>query len=436
MDEGSLGLKRSPGLGIATLERYVPLETRESIVREITKTIQRGLGPCTVIGGIGSGKSLLAQRIAQQLHPYFSLVLLHGSTLRSAGKLYECLVSELDIDVASEANPGVRVAVQEFLSTKPSRDGAGMLILVDDAQWCSRRVFEELLLMGDWTDGHAPRVRYVLLGTPHLEHVLLQPRLQSLHHRIAYRSLLPFYRAEESREIILTKIRMSGGDATDLLSDDAIRSIHRLTQGNPRWVDYLLDFSLRLAIEEKSRRIEPPLVELAWAALQGLQKEQSDSFSQSHPVESGSADWIEFIELNQSESESEAGSGAADTKQPSIATLPTSAPRIDGDQSARDGRAACSQAKAPSTDGLDQRDADMIVADSTPINEGPPRLPEVRDSSTAELAFDRGHEVHHSALHRFLSAWRRESGSQDAATSHQGTDDRFRILEISSSENR
>jgi len=432
MDEGSLGLKRSPGLGIATLERYVPLETRESMVREITKTIQRGLGPCTVIGGIGSGKSLLAQRIAQQLHPYFSLVLLHGSTLRSAGKLYECLVSELDLDVKSEASPGVRVAVQEFLLTKPSSDRAGMLILVDDAQWCSRRVLEELLLMGEWTDGHAPCVRYVLLGTPHLEHVLLQPRLQSLHHRIALRNFLPFYRAEESREIILTKIRMSGGDANELLTEDAMRTIHRLSQGNPRWVDYLLDFSLRLAIDEKNRRIESQLVERAWAALQGLQKEEGDSFSQNHQVETGSADWIEFIELNPSET----GSEAADRTQPSTATLPTSAPLIDGDQLLRDGRASSSPDKAPSTDGIDRSVASMPVDESVPKNDLPPQLPAGRDSSTFAMVFDRTHEIPSSALQRFLSAWRRESESQDGAKSNQGVDDQFRILEISSSENR
>jgi|694.fasta_scaffold00701_13 type II secretory pathway predicted ATPase ExeA len=433
MDEGSLGLKRSPGLGIATLERYVPLETRESMVRDIAKTIQRGLGPCTVIGGIGSGKSLLAQRIAQLLHPHFSLVLLHGSTLRSAGKLHECLVSELDIAVESKASPGIRAAVQQFLLTKPSSDGAGMLILVDDAQWCSRRVFEELLLMGDWTDGRTPRVRYVLLGTPHLEHVLLQPRLQSLHHRIALRSFLPFYRAEESREVILTKIRMSGGDALQLLSEEAIRSIHHLTQGNPRWIDYLLDFSLRLAIDENSRRIEPPLVERAWAALQGLHQADDHQFSQNLTVESGSGEWIEFIELNQTQSDS----GASDKEQTSITPRSTSAPIIDGDPTPYGGQKSDAvQDHSDSPERNEMSSAAMAEVASVPTNQFATGLPEERHPERAVMVFDRGDEGHPSPLHRFLSAWRRESGPQDEIKSNQAADDRFRILEISSSENR
>jgi type II secretory pathway predicted ATPase ExeA len=430
MDEGSLGLKQSPGLGIATLERYVPLETRESIVREISKTIQRGLGPCTVIGGIGSGKSLLAQRIAQRLHPDFSLVLLHGSTLRSAGKLYECLMSELDIDVRSTSNPGVRAAVQEFLLNEPSSDGAGLLILVDDAHWCSGRVFEELLLMGDWTDGRTPRVRYVLLGTPHLEHVLLQPRLQSLHHRIAHRSYLPFYRAEESRDVILTKIRMSGGDALQLLSEEALRSIHRLTQGNPRWLDYLLDFSLRLAIEEPHRRIEPPLVERAWADLQGLQQADGDAISQNVAAESKSGEWIEFIEMSQSDSE--VASRAVDREQPAVATLPNSEPIFDRNPPLPD----VSQNSPASTEGSEGGIMAMAAVESIPTSELPSQPPESREIRTVAMASERGYEFHPSGLPRFLTAWRRQARPKDAVQPSQVADDRFRILEIPSSETR
>jgi len=434
MDEGSLALKRSPGLGIATLDRYVPLETRETMVREITKTIQRGLGPCTVIGGIGSGKSLLAQRIAQQLHPLFSLVLLHGSTLRSTGKLYQCLVSELDIPVESKVSPGIRAAVQEFLVAKPAGDGAGLLILVDDAQWCSRRVFEELLLMGDWTDGRSPRVRYVLLGTPHLEHVLLQPRLQSLHHRIAYRSYLPFYRAEETREVILKKIRMSGGDASQLLTEEAMRSIHRQTQGNPRWVDYLLDFSLRLAMDENSGTIQPPLVERAWVALQGLQQTDGDPVPQNPPVDSGSDGWIEFIELDQSDSESAAKD--AETQSPSPAKVPTVASTIDGNEEHLHGKGVEFQDHATASHGDEGRFAGVAATESRPKTDLPMPLSDSRDLRNSATIYDHCHEFNSSALHRFLAAWRREAGPQNASKSTQATDDRFRILEISSSENR
>lgn len=433
MDEASLGLKRSPGLGIATLDRYVPLETRESIVREITKTVQRGLGPCTVIGGIGSGKSLLAQRIAQQLHAHFSLVLLHGSTLRSEAKLYQCLVSELDIPVRSEISPGIRTAVQEFLVAMPAHEGAGLLILVDDAQWCSRRVFEELLLMGDWTDGRVPRVRYILLGTPHLEHVLLQPRLQSLHHRIAHRSFLPFYQAEETREVVLTKIRMSGGDALQILSEDAMRSIHHQTQGNPRWVDYLLDFSLRLAIDEKSGCIEPPLVERAWGYLQGLQQEDGDQVSHKLPIDSASGEWIEFIELNHSELE--AGNAATVKEPPSLTTIPSVGPIVAGDQQLLEHQGSEPKVASASMEATESTSETQVVVESIPHVDFSPSLSEGRHPTSAAHFFDRGHQINCSALHRFLVAWRRELPQLDVAKSNQSEDDRFRILEISSSEN-
>jgi hypothetical protein len=82
--------------------------------------------------------------------------------------------------------------------------------------------------------------------------------------------------SQETIQYLTHKIELCGAPISAVITEDAIRLVHRATDGVPRLIDQVVDSALRIAAELKQRPISVQIIEAAWARSQQLPLPWSD----------------------------------------------------------------------------------------------------------------------------------------------------------------
>jgi Cdc6-like AAA superfamily ATPase len=117
--------------------RYFPGSSIEDARNRLGRAIERGNGPGLVVGGPGTGKSLLLQVLASQFHEQFDVVLPACARLCTRRALLQSILFELGLPYRSRDEGELRLSLLDHLLSKDECP-SGLLLLVDEAQRCRR----------------------------------------------------------------------------------------------------------------------------------------------------------------------------------------------------------------------------------------------------------------------------------------------------------
>ena len=95
----------------------------------------------------------------------------------------------------------------------------------------------------------------LLLGEPHLNHILEKPVHEALKQRITIHYSFCGLSAEEVSEYIFHKLSLAGASHS-IVPQTCIRAIYSYSQGNPRLIDNLMSDALTLGAQ-----MEKPLLD-------------------------------------------------------------------------------------------------------------------------------------------------------------------------------
>ena len=276
MHETYFGLRKRPFLATPTLDRYCPIECQESAYATSVRVIQRAEGPVSIVGGTGLGKSMVCLRIADAFRRSYEVIVLASSQLCSRRALLQSLLFELRMPYRDLSEGELRLSLLERLQPSNDNPTDGLVLIVDEAQTLAPKLLEELRLITNLTRDGVPRVRLVLCGTTRLEELLGHPQMESLNQRLAARCYLVPLNSQETIQYLTHKIELCGAPISAVITEDAIRLVHRATDGVPRLIDQVVDSALRIAAELRQRPVSVQLVEAAWARSQQLPLPWSD----------------------------------------------------------------------------------------------------------------------------------------------------------------
>ena len=273
---------------------YVPLESWEETLRTVARVIERAEGPALVVGGVGTGKSLLCHLLAAHYQNVFQVALLSSTRLCTSRALLQNLLFELGLPYRERSEGELRFSLLEALSPTPE-NVHGMLLIVDEAQSLPRRLLEEIRMLTNLVRGGESRVRLVLAGNTRLEEQFAHPRMESFNQRLACRCYLETLTTEETGYYIRTQLQsVNGGQQIDIFDESAIAAVQKLTDGVPRVINQLCDHVLLAAAAQQVNRVDQRAVEMAWADLQQL----PPTFDADEPV-GDSSSVIEFGQLDE-----------------------------------------------------------------------------------------------------------------------------------------
>lgn len=249
--------------------RYFPSGSMEDARKRLGRAIERGNGPGLVVGGAGTGKSLLLQVLAAQFHEAFDVVLPACARLCTRRALLQSILFELGLSYRSRDEGELRLSLLDHLLSKEECP-SGLLLLVDEAQTLPPALLDELRVLTNLVRGGQPRVRLVLAGSSSLEECFTDPELESFSQRLSVRCYLGPFGREEAIQFVRAQVAACRVNPDDIFSGDAYTAIFEATDGVPRLINQLCDRALVDANAAGLGQIDRQIVQAAWADIQQL----------------------------------------------------------------------------------------------------------------------------------------------------------------------
>jgi type II secretory pathway predicted ATPase ExeA len=147
----------------------------------------------------------------------------------------------------------------EFLLAQNARQGRHAVIVVDEAQLLEDcGALETLRLLLNFEHAGRPTLTLLLVGQMGL--VSAVGRQPSLEERIAVKTLLRTFSAEETAEYVRYRLQAAGA-AREIFTPDALEALHYLGHGTPRQINRLGDLSLLVGFADRLTRLAAAQVE-------------------------------------------------------------------------------------------------------------------------------------------------------------------------------
>ena len=148
---------------------------------------------------------------------------------------------------------------EEFLANSKKR-GERVLLIIDEAHLLSVDLLEEVRLLSNH-DTKYNVMSIFLVGQTEINELLLNERLNALRQRIGVRFHLEKFSENETKGYVNFRLLKAGTTRHDLFDEQAIKEIHKASQGTPRLINIVCDHALVFGFSEGKKNIDASLIQ-------------------------------------------------------------------------------------------------------------------------------------------------------------------------------
>ena len=262
MYNAHFALQGTPFRNTPDTAQFFPGSNRGAILQALTFAIDHGEGLITVIGEVGSGKTMLCRMLARAVAPEVQLIYLPNPML-SPEQAIRAIVGELGIRLGPRIDPVTSFEKLNAHLLELHQQGRRAVLLVEEAQAMPRETLEQIRLLGNLETQHAKLLQVILFAQPELEETLSKREMRQLRDRISHAFTLAPLSPNEIRDYLQFRLAPSKGAVESLFSARAVKAIYKHSRGMIRRVNLLADKGLLAAYARGVLQVDRADIRLA-----------------------------------------------------------------------------------------------------------------------------------------------------------------------------
>ncbi|PIQ84113.1 MAG: transposase [Candidatus Omnitrophica bacterium CG11_big_fil_rev_8_21_14_0_20_63_9] len=227
---------------------------------EIAIRLRRGLS--LILGDVGTGKTTLARTLLanfpQEDRFTFHMVLDPSFESEFQFLLYLCRLFGLQASFKSTLD--CREAIEHHLFHSGVVEAGTTVLMIDEGQKLSLDMLENLRVLLNYETNEFKLLQVVIFAQ--MELLGRIRRIKNFVDRVALKYIINPLSEEETAQMIRFRLRSAGlaGDAA-LFTPEAVRAVHRFTQGYPRQISLLCHNALESLVIHDRPVVDEPMVE-------------------------------------------------------------------------------------------------------------------------------------------------------------------------------
>jgi general secretion pathway protein A len=253
------GLRHNPFPVVPDVDNFYVCEHIDRVVKEIVHGILTRKGFMVFTGEVGLGKTTISRKVISILEDkgvetslVFHTFYQETELLREINRDFGLFVDDL---VLSEQMK----ILNDFLLSR-NREGKNCAIIIDDAQNLNKKSLELVRMISNLETDQEKLVQILLIGQPELMEKLNSSELRQLKSRVMISEEARPLSLEELRGYAMFKLYMAGNTGRISVAENAIARLHRLTKGNFRQLNILMERCLYAAFLHNTSEIKRKIV--------------------------------------------------------------------------------------------------------------------------------------------------------------------------------
>jgi len=244
------------------------------MLASLTYGIHERRGFITIIGEVGTGKTILINTALERLDENTKVAVIFNTDLTFDQMLHMALV---DLRLAKADETLSKVQALHRLNTFAIKQlpwGGNVAFIVDEAQNLDSRSMENLRLLSNLETHKHKLVQIVLSGQPELDAKLSDPKLRQLAQRISLKRYINPLSEKETYGYIQHRLKVAHYEGPSLFNGKAQKLVWNYSGGVPRNINIVCDNALLIGYGLKNKRINEAIVkeaitDLRWSPYAG-----------------------------------------------------------------------------------------------------------------------------------------------------------------------
>ena len=250
------GLKDNP-FDLAPNGSYVYMsETHKEGLATLRYGVIANKGFLLLTGGVGVGKTTILNALLRMVESQVIVCLLNNPTLTKK-EFYYYLANKTGVPYNNNKSKFI-LHFNEYLALCRKKEEK-VLLVIDEAQAFSVDLLEEIRLLSNLAE-ESNVLSIFLVGQPEIREQLATSQLLPLRQRIGIRYHLEPLSSEDTKHYIHYRLQRGGASNTSIFTEEAVATIHKASQGNPRLINILCDHAMLSSFAKDQEVISKELV--------------------------------------------------------------------------------------------------------------------------------------------------------------------------------
>ncbi len=202
--------------------------------------LEQGEGFVMITGAVGTGKTLLIQKLFEELARRDIAMAGIASANLDGEDILPAVASAFGLPYDGRSKEALLQDLKSHLLALRDRHSHALLV-VDEAQTLTATALEMLRILSNFeVKGHA-LLQVFLVGQAELRRTIIDNRMEQLRQRIIASHKLEPMAADECREYILHRLRTVGWNNDPALAPKVFSGVYEASRGIPRKVNLIMD---------------------------------------------------------------------------------------------------------------------------------------------------------------------------------------------------